>query len=94
MPAVRVSKNPNLTRRAKQAHNDIIAKIVKPAPENPKRVFHLYVEFSKCGFNSANLSFWFAQSPARAKEPSLWVDVNHGWSGTRNPYNLLRCLAK
>jgi hypothetical protein len=28
MPAVRVSKNPNLTRRAKQAHNDIIAKIV------------------------------------------------------------------
>jgi hypothetical protein len=31
-------KNPNLTRRAKQAHNDIIEEIIKPAPENPQRV--------------------------------------------------------
>jgi hypothetical protein len=30
MSAVRVSKIPKLTRRAKQAHNDIIAKIVSP----------------------------------------------------------------
>jgi hypothetical protein len=41
MSAVRVSKNQNLTRRAKQAHNDIIAKIIKPAPENPERVLCL-----------------------------------------------------
>jgi hypothetical protein len=30
-----------LIRRAKQAHNGIIADIIKPAPENPERVLCL-----------------------------------------------------
>jgi hypothetical protein len=40
MLAMRVSKNQNLTRRAKHLHNGTIAKIIKPAPQNPERAFH------------------------------------------------------
>jgi hypothetical protein len=41
MLAMRVSKNQNLTRRAKHLHNGTIAKIIKPALGNPERAFHL-----------------------------------------------------
>jgi hypothetical protein len=55
MPAARVSKNQNLTRRAKQAHNDIIAKIIKPAPENPERDFCLTELKLRMRFESTEL---------------------------------------
>jgi hypothetical protein len=45
---------PKLTRRAKQVHNDIIAQIIKPAPENPERVFHLWSTNYKCRLNATN----------------------------------------
>jgi len=44
-----------LTRRANQGHTDIIANIVKPAPENRQRVFHLGETIGKDSFNLSKL---------------------------------------
>jgi len=47
-----VQEFPKLTRRAKQSHNDIIAKNINPAAENPERVFHLMAAKLRMRFES------------------------------------------
>jgi hypothetical protein len=41
MSIARISKNQNLTRRAKQAHHDIIADIIKPGSGNPEWAYRI-----------------------------------------------------
>jgi hypothetical protein len=45
-----------LTRRAKHLHNGTIAKIIKPAPENPERAFHVRPRKLRMRFEFGELS--------------------------------------
>jgi hypothetical protein len=54
MSARLLQRDLTLTRRAKQAHNDIIAQIIRPAPENPERAFHLWSTNCKCRLTTTN----------------------------------------